>query len=151
MRIDIGSGGGKRPAKGYNVYTDIFMPDRPPLGRFVVCPMEDMSCFKDKEFDYARCHHVIEHVNDPEKACNELMRIAKAGIIAFPTAQAEIMFGRPDHNWFVFAEVRRKRLPRRLLFIKKRHPSYGVLREVTWCETGFDFEWEDSFEWQIIE
>lgn len=148
-RIDIGSGGGKRPAKGYDVYTDIFQPDRPPPN-FIICPMEDMP-FKDKEFDYARCHHVIEHVNDPDAACSELIRIAKAGIVAFPTAQAEIMFGRPDHNWFVFWENRRRRSVPRLLFIRKRYPSYGVLREVTWCETGRDFEWVDSFEWQIIE
>jgi ubiquinone/menaquinone biosynthesis C-methylase UbiE len=107
--------------------------------------MEDMSCFKDKEFDYVRSHHVIEHTNDPDKACSELVRIGKRGIISFPTAQAEIQFGRRDHNWFVFVDRGR------LLFIRKRNPSYGVPRHVTGCGLNVNFEWEGSFKWQVVE
>jgi len=143
-RIDIGSGGGRRPAFGYDMYTDIDMPADPP-SPFVRCPMEDMSAFKDHEFDFARCHHVIEHVNDPNKACAELIRIAKAGILSFPPPQAEIMFGRKDHQWFVFVDHGR------LLFVRKRNPSYGVPRAVTGCELNVDFPWEGSFKWQVVE
>ena len=143
-RIDIGSGDGRRPAPGYDVYTDIFVPRTPMPGKFVLCPMEEMP-FKDKEFDYARCHHVIEHTTDPDKACSELIRIAKAGILSFPTPQAELMFGRKEHNWFVFVDKGR------LLIVRKRHPSYGVPRQVTGCELNVNFEWKDSFEWQVIQ
>lgn len=145
-KIDIGSGDGRRPAKGYDVYTDVFAP-RTPMpgnGKFVLCPMEKMP-FKDKEFDYARCHHVIEHTTDPDKACSELVRIAQAGILSFPPPQAEMMFGRKDHNWFVFVDRNR------LLFVKKRHPSYGVPRRVTGCQLNVNFEWEGSFDWQVVE
>lgn len=144
MKIDIGSGGGRRPAPGYDMYTDVFQPDYPPHP-FVVCPMEDMSCFDDQQFDYARCHHVIEHVQDPDKACRELIRIARAGILSFPPPQAEMLFGRKDHNWFVFVDRGR------LLFVKKRHPCYGVPRSVTRCELNVDFHWEGSFAWQVVE
>lgn len=142
-RIDIGSGGGKRPAKDYDMYTDINVPKEPPKP-FVQCPMEDMP-FAHKEFDFARCHHVIEHTNDPDRACSELIRIAHTGIISFPPAQAEMMFGRRDHQWFVFVDRKR------LLFVKKRHASYGVPRAVTRCELNVNFEWEDSFDWQVVE
>ena len=142
-RIDIGSGGGNRPADGFDCYTDINMPKEPPMF-FVQCPMEDMP-FGDKEFDFARCHHVIEHTNDPNRACSELIRIARAGVISFPPPQAEIMFGRRDHNWFVFVDRKR------LLFVKKRHASYGVPRSVTRCELNVSFEWEGSFEYQVVE
>jgi SAM-dependent methyltransferase len=141
--IDIGSNGGRRPAQGFDMYTDIFMPDNSP-SPFIQTPMEDMSMFGDKEFDYARCHHVIEHVNDPDKACSEMIRIAKRGLLSFPPPQAEIMFGRRDHNWFVFVDRGR------LLFVKKRHPSYGIERAITRCELNVDFYWEGSFDWQVV-
>lgn len=142
-KIDIGSGGGRRPAAGYDMYTDIFMPKDPPKP-FVQTPAEDLSMFKDKEFDYARCHHVIEHVNDPNLACAEIIRIAKAGRLSFPPMQAEVMFGRRDHNWFVCIDRGR------LLFIKKRHASYGIPRSITRCELNVDFDWEGDFQWQVV-
>jgi ubiquinone/menaquinone biosynthesis C-methylase UbiE len=144
MKIDIGCGGtAKRCAKGYDVYTDVFIPKEPMAAKFVLCPMESMP-FKDKEFDYARCHHVIEHTEDPAKACSELVRIAKAGIISFPPPQAELMFGRKEHKWFVFVDRGR------LLFVKKRHPAYGIPRKQTGCELNVNFEWKDSFKWVVV-
>ena len=144
MKIDIGCGDGRRPAKGYDVYTDVFVPRAPMPGKFVLCPMENMHMFGDKIFEFARCHHVIEHTNEPDKACSELVRIAKSGIISFPPPQAELMFGRKDHNWFVFIDKGR------LLFVKKRHPSYGIERRVTNCELNIDFKWERTFKWQVV-
>ena len=145
MRIDIGSGGTlKRAAEGFDVYTDVNPAKEELPGRFVQTPAEDMSMFGDKEFAYARCHHVIEHVNDPDLACAEIIRIAERGTISFPPMQAEVMFGRRDHNWFVTIDRGR------LLFIRKRHASYGIPRAVTKCELNVDFNWEDSFEWQTV-
>lgn len=143
--IDLGCGATrKRCAQGYDVYTDIVEPKETLPGVYVKCPMENMP-FTDKEFDHARCHHVLEHVQDPNKACAELIRIAKAGIISFPPMQAEIQFGRKDHQWFVCIDKGR------LLFIKKRHPSYGIPRRVTMCELNVNFEWEGRFQWQCVE
>ena len=144
-RIDIGCGGTlKRAAKGYDVYTDIIRAIDVLPGEFIQCPMENMESFTRTQFDFARCHHVLEHTQDPDKACNELIRIAKAGIISFPPMQAEIQFGRKDHRWFVCIDKGR------LLFIKKRHPSYGIPRRVTMCELNVNFEWEESFRWQTV-
>lgn len=144
MKIDVGCGGTLRRAKpGFDVYTDIVEPELGLPGKYIRCAMEKMP-FKDKEFSYAKCHHVIEHVQDPDKACAELIRIAEKGILSFPPAQAEIMFGRKDHNWFVFIDRGR------LLFVKKRHPSYGVPRRETNCQLNVNFPWEGSFEWQTV-
>lgn len=145
MRIDIGCGSGpKRPAPGYDMYCDIHDPSVVTARPYVQCPMERMP-FKEKEFDFARCHHVIEHVQDPDAACRELIRIARAGLLSFPPPQAEILFGRQDHRWFVFIDRGR------LLFVRKRNPSYGVPRSVTRCELNVDFRWEGSFDWQVVE
>lgn len=61
--------------------------------------------FKDKEFDFVYCTHVLEHVLDPEKACLELMRVSKKGFIETPTRMSDIMFNFtiiPDfHRWHI--------------------------------------------------
>lgn len=146
MKIDVGCGAGpNRPAKGYDAYCDIHDPKLVTVRPYFQCAMEDMGCFKDKEFDFARCHHVLEHVSDPNRACAELIRIARAGLISFPTPQAEIQFGRKDHNWFIFIDRGR------LLFLRKRNPSYDIPRAVTGCELNVNFPWEGSFQWQVVE
>jgi SAM-dependent methyltransferase len=48
----------------------------------------DLNCypwpFQNKHFDYAICTHVLEHLLDPVKACQELSRVAKAGYVEMP-------------------------------------------------------------------
>jgi ubiquinone/menaquinone biosynthesis C-methylase UbiE len=143
-KIDVACGGTlQRCAPGYDVYCDVVEPELGLPGKYVRCAMENMP-FIDKEFDYARCHHGIEHCTDPDAACSELVRIAKSGIISFPPMHAEIMFGRRQHNWFVVVDSGR------LLFIEKRQPSYGIKSGVTRCKKNQDFKWEGSFDWMVV-
>jgi len=146
--LDLGCGSGpRRPAEQFSAYVDVI----PPRAGVVLpepywCTgMEDLSCFPDKTFDWVRSHHSIEHCVDPDAACREIQRVAAAGIISFPTMQAEIMFGRRDHNWFVTIDRGR------LLFIRKRGGSYGIPRNMTGCELNVDFRWEGSFKWLVVE
>ena len=141
-KIDIGCG--TRFPGDYDVYTDIYIPNVDIPGVFVQCPAEKMP-FKDKEFDFARANHVIEHTTHPGMACSEIIRIAKEGVITFPMVQAEMMFGRRDHNWYVFIDRGR------LLFVKKFHPSLGIPRKDTGCELNNRFTWEGRFEWQVVD
>jgi SAM-dependent methyltransferase len=143
MKIDIGCGDGRRTPPDYDVCTDIIAPRTPMPCRYIQCYMEEMP-FKNKEFDYARSHHSIEHCENPGMACSEMVRIAKAGIISFPPPQAEMMFGRKDHLWFVFIDHGR------LMFVRKRYPSYGIPRRVTGSELNVSFEWKESFEWLVV-
>lgn len=53
------------------------------------CNVEAMP-FADKEFDFVYCSHVLEHTKNPEKACQELMRIGKRGYIETPTKGKDI-------------------------------------------------------------
>lgn len=55
------------------------------------CSVENTP-FADKEFDFVYCSHVLEHAEDPERACRELMRIAKKGYIETPTRGKDIFF-----------------------------------------------------------
>jgi ubiquinone/menaquinone biosynthesis C-methylase UbiE len=155
VRIDIGCG--HKPKPGFDVYTDVYMSkeveNNPDVkSKFVKAPLEDMSMFKDKQFDYAWCHHVIEHTIDPEKACNELMRIAKEGVLYFPTPQIELICGRYDHRWVVF-----KIADDHLLFISRYFkPHYhsrvgvpdgkGALLKLE----QEPFKWKDRFKVSVI-
>lgn len=60
--------------------------------------------FADKEFDFVYCSHVLEHTHNPEKACKELMRIAKRGYIETPTRGKDLFLhtGKvSNHIYFV--------------------------------------------------
>src|SRR5262249_12849961 len=47
---------------------------------YVECPAEALP-FKDKEFDFVYCSHVLEHTLDPARGCAELQRVARRGYL----------------------------------------------------------------------
>ena len=57
--------------------------------------------FRDDAFDFAYSHHVFEHLEHPERACAEMSRVARAGVVITPSVFAEQAFGRPYHLWMV--------------------------------------------------
>ena len=57
--------------------------------------------FEDKAFDFVLCSHVLEHLENPVRACNEMSRIAHSGYIELPAFSSDI-FMRPNdliHRW----------------------------------------------------
>jgi len=146
--LDLGCGTGeKRPTPGFSAYVDV-IPVREGVvypKPYYCTPMEDLSCFADKEFDYVKAWHSLEHCTDPDKACSEILRVGKSGVIAYPPMWSCMLFGRKDHLWFMTEDHGR------LLFIKKRHPSYGVPRREVGTELNRTFYWEDTFTWLVVE
>ena len=57
--------------------------------------------FKEKSFDFVICVQVLEHVDDPGSACEELMRVAHRGFIETPRKWTEYYAGHPTHQWLV--------------------------------------------------
>jgi SAM-dependent methyltransferase len=106
--LDIGSGGDPFPHATFLVdrfieptehrYGDI-MRDGKPL----VCADIHRLPFEDKSFDFVYCSHILEHVDDPVKACAEIMRVGQRGYLETPTMGEDILFawagGR--HKWHV--------------------------------------------------
>lgn len=107
--LDIGSGGYPFPlathlADYYNDKTTHRFEKLVKDGRpFVNCNIEDLP-FKDKEFDFVYCSHLLEHVDNPSKACRELMRVAKRGYIETPTRATDVLFNfialKDHHKWY---------------------------------------------------
>jgi SAM-dependent methyltransferase len=59
--------------------------------------------FQDKYFDFVYCAHILEHVDDPVKACREIMRVGKRGYIETPMMGEDMLFAWAEgrHKWHV--------------------------------------------------
>lgn len=57
--------------------------------------------FKDNEFDYVICNHVLEHVEDPIKFLKEQTRVAKRGYLEIPSLIGEYMHPKVSHKWLI--------------------------------------------------
>jgi SAM-dependent methyltransferase len=72
--------------------------DERPIYNADICALP----FADKEFDFVYCSHVLEHVEDPMKACSEIMRVGKRGYIETPTRLSDMMYNFSYlHQWHV--------------------------------------------------
>lgn len=69
-----------------------------PHQKFVEADGEHLP-FKDGEFDYVVCNHVLEHVEDPISFISELQRVAKGGYIETPSFIGESLFPKESHKW----------------------------------------------------
>ncbi len=71
-----------------------------PPNRFVVGDIHALP-FATGSFDFAYSRALLEHVRDPQSACNELTRIAKRGLLELPSRLWEIMGGSRSHRWLI--------------------------------------------------
>lgn len=61
--------------------------------------------FKDNEFDYVICSHVLEHVDDIELFLSEVFRVAKKGYFEFPKIAYEYLYNIDAHlNYLRFED-----------------------------------------------
>lgn len=80
--------------------TAAFRIDRP----LVVGDAEALP-FKDKSFDFIYASHILEHVDHPELAIRELMRVGMRGYIEMPRSYFEkTVMSTGSHLWFVSLE-----------------------------------------------
>ncbi len=104
--IDVGGGANPLPQAQVVVdYNPFSSHDRDGHtakldARWLAADIENLP-FKDNSFDFAYCSHVLEHVRDPVRACQELSRIARRGYIETPNKYTEYYAGYPSHRWLV--------------------------------------------------
>jgi SAM-dependent methyltransferase len=120
--------------------------------------------FKDKEFDYVICCHVLEHAEDPVKFLAEQFRVAKRGYIETPSLLGEYLFPRQSHRWILhecqntlylvdkqklgftygydLGELIQEYLPTHSIgfkIVERTHPNLITIR----------IEWENNFDYVI--
>lgn len=118
--LDIG--GGHNPFKGVTHVVDFDLKEgRDRHGNPLVVPeparlfAADVQAlpFQENSFDYVYASHVLEHVDRPDDACREIMRVASAGYIETPSPLLEQGLAYMDedlpeywmHKWFVFSPI----------------------------------------------
>ena len=77
--------------------------------------------FKNKTFDFSFCSHVLEHVENPELAIKEIVRISKQGYIEVPNGIMEMICPYQSHLWFIFL------IKGELIFIRKSKMLHQAL------------------------
>jgi len=73
------------------------VPRRVP--RFVQGDIQDLHMFRDKQFGAVFASHVLEHVEDPDKALSELRRVAEGVFIISPLPLWPWTYLHPEHRW----------------------------------------------------
>jgi glycosyltransferase involved in cell wall biosynthesis len=106
--LDVGSG--HQPNRRANVILDKYVGEtihrttqqvEIPKDKYFVVGDALSTPFTDKEFDFVIASHVAEHIDDPIKFCNELIRISKRGYIETPGPITELMLPANSHKWIV--------------------------------------------------
>jgi SAM-dependent methyltransferase len=95
--LDVGSGGYPFPLA--TVHLDRYPAVSPsrheplaPVSRpFVTGDLHHLP-FRDQSFDFIYASHVLQSVDDPIRACAEMMRVGKAGFIETPTIGKSALF-----------------------------------------------------------
>jgi len=75
-----------------------------PLSKPIIYYEGNYFPFKDKEFDYVICSHVLEHVEDVDLFIKEITRVSKRGYLEFPTIYYDYLYNFDVHVSYVFLE-----------------------------------------------
>ncbi|MDF2433144.1 MAG: hypothetical protein JWP44_2775 [Mucilaginibacter sp.] len=102
-------GGGNHPDKRAHIVVDKYVEDNTHRSgdlkvlknqQFLQADGEHLP-FKDKEFDYVICRHVLEHVDDPIQFVKEQARVAKMGYMETPSLLGEYIAPKQSHRWLI--------------------------------------------------
>lgn len=113
----------------------------------------DKFPFRDNEFDYVICTHVLEHVEDIDAFLKELIRIAPKGYLEFPTIYYEYLYNIEEHLNVLFFDGKKIR------WMKKSETPIPHLNEITIFFRATQFKgyrfqkeineaWHQGFEWE---
>ena len=166
--LDIGSG--HYPFPLATILADLYIGDSPHRTEEIIRDHRPLLVldvgylpFRNKSIDFAYCSHVLEHVDDPKKACSELMRVGRRGYIETPGYAKDLLYGwalYANHKWhvvainrtlyfFEYTERQRRGLAgsawKQLLY----GPAYHPIQEAYWrSQDLFNtmFLWDDRFD-----
>lgn len=104
--LEIGPGGTPHPRS--NVFLEkVFDPSEAEGQRGYAPSLQDKReiifyeggrfPFKDHEFDYVICTHVLEHVDNVDEFVSEITRVANKGYVEFPTVYYDFIYNFPEH------------------------------------------------------
>ncbi|MFA6006076.1 MAG: class I SAM-dependent methyltransferase [Patescibacteria group bacterium] len=113
-RVIADIGCGDHPYEEATIFVDKFPETNNQRGSDLVVPagkkfvhgdIENLP-FGDKEIDFLHCRYVLEHVENPARACQEIIRVAKRGYLETPSIFWMFLFRRSHnkHRWIINIE-----------------------------------------------
>ena len=123
--------------------------------------------YKNKEFNYVICSHVLEHVDDPIFWLKELIRVGKEGFIDLPSSRYEKLMNFDCHKWFIrynynifcnehlLIFTRKAQKPRNLknILISQTKKNFDFVQrhfDKNWNEYFIKFEWKPKQKFYIM-
>ncbi len=117
--------------------------------------------FKDKQFDFVVCSHVLEDIRDPLWVCAEMNRISKKGYIEIPSIYSELTRGYDNKNYAGYyhhrwlGEIKNNQIlfrfkPHFIHNDKRYHFPKRYLKNLTEEEINSFLFWEDNFDFKEI-
>jgi len=120
--------------------------------------------FRDKEFDYIICSHVMEHIpkDDLDLFISEMMRVGKQGFIEFPTVFYELINYQDVHLWLMNYKGGTMTLMDKSIFTSNhihkiiREMFYGKDKYLAQVFTRYRdlffhaFEWEGAIKYEVV-
>ena len=171
--VDVGGGG--NPLKRADIVVDLFPGVTSHRGgliktfdhqKFIKGDVQNMDFFSDKEVDFLFTQQTLEHVNDPEKALSEIIRVAKRGFIDVPCSSTEVHMGHPEHRWLIDLVGNSKIIFRKKTYIHSQSPVFGIYPKVAFAmddEISMRLEyyyrnvsnvqllWNDDFQFEVYD
>jgi SAM-dependent methyltransferase len=168
--LDVGSGHSPHPRA--NVLTDKFTDNNYHRAtdinvlkhqQFVEASGESLP-FKDKEFDYVICSHVVEHVEEPAIFLDELARVGKRGYLEAPSLIGEHLIPKESHLWVLLlidnqlVIVHKERLGIKpthglgevfLEFLPRTSFGFKIMQATHQQFLTVNYEWKDSIDYII--
>lgn len=135
---------------------------------FLVIDVQKMP-FRDKEWDFIFCSHVLEHLERPGDACRELMRVSRRGYIEVPTRLSDVMLNftklQDHHRWhglvlgqtlvlIEWADSERRDIGTNYCFQclhSRYHNWFQRVFEDNWSTFYGMLQWRDQFSFLIID
>ena len=74
------------------------------------CDAHCLSQYADKQFSVAYLSHIIEHLDDPDKAMLEAQRVADNVIALTPPPYSLLAWICPDHKWIYWDGTNKMRI-----------------------------------------
>lgn len=133
--LEIGPGGDPHPRS--DVYLELNLTDeelaaqrgyaeKPKLKGSVVYYDGGKFPFKNDEFDYVICSHVIEHVSDLRLFTKEMFRVASRGYLEYPTIYYEYLYNFDVHINFIKTDFPNKKI----YYLPKSKTSFDDFKSV---------------------
>jgi len=128
--LDIGSG--HNPYEKADVLCERYLEDVERTGHvkidtrpFVLCDLEFLP-FKDKSFGLVTCSQVLEHVDNPLRALEEIKRVGRSAYIVTPSWIAEnYMYRRRYHKSVVMSSFGKVYIIHNKYFEREREQEPG--------------------------